>query len=76
MKPLVEIFVTPTDAQAWEVYTLLDTFKVEDLQRYIELALNFYEEVRVSRKTLAHQPLYSLSTPPVKPPGGAVTLDP
>ena len=63
MKPLVEIFVTPTDAQAWEVYTLLDTFKVEDLQRYIQLALNFYEEVRVSRKTLVYQPIYSLTPP-------------
>jgi len=69
MKPLLEIFITPTDAQAWEVYTLLDTFKVDDLQRYIELALNFYEEVRVSRKTLVYQPLYSLSTPPCNATG-------
>jgi len=49
MKPLLNIFITATEAQAWEVYTLLDTFETKDLQRYIELALNFYEEVRVSR---------------------------
>ena len=48
MKPSLNIFISATEAQAWEVYTLLDTFETKDLQRYIELALNFYEEVRVS----------------------------
>jgi hypothetical protein len=64
MKPLLNIFITATEAQAWEVCTLLDTFETKDLQRYIELALNFYEEVRVSRTPT---PLSTL--------GGSVILD-